>query len=77
MTVTVPPCLPAAMSVGIAFTIQRLKKAKIFCISPPRVNVSGRVQIMVFDKTGTLTEDTLEMLGLRAVAGVNEGSLMN
>lgn len=65
ITITVPPALPATMSVGVAFAISRLKKSKIFCISPPRVNVSGRIQIMVFDKTGTLTEDGLEILGVR------------
>jgi cation-transporting P-type ATPase 13A2 len=55
----VPPALPAAMTVGTVFAINRLKKKKIFCISPPRVNVAGRVNLMVFDKTGTLTEDGL------------------
>lgn len=59
ITITVPPALPATMSVGVAFAIKRLRKSQIFCISPPRVNVSGMVQIMVFDKTGTLTEDGL------------------
>ena len=39
----------------------------IFCISPPRVNLSGRVQTFVFDKTGTLTEDGLRTLGIRAI----------
>jgi|TARA_B110000285_G_scaffold231832_1_gene301426 cation-transporting P-type ATPase 13A2 len=67
ITITVPPALPAAMSVGVAFAIQRLKKSQIFCISPPRVNICGMVQIMVFDKTGTLTEDGLQILGLRGI----------
>ena len=67
ITITVPPALPAAMSVGVAFAIQRLKKCQIFCISPPRVNICGMVQIMVFDKTGTLTEDGLQILGLRGI----------
>jgi cation-transporting ATPase 13A3/4/5 len=69
ITITVPPALPAAMSVGVAFAIQRLRKRQIFCISPNRVNVSGRVQIMVFDKTGTLTEDGLQVMGVRACRG--------
>ena len=69
VTITVPPALPATMSAGVAFAIQRLKRSKIFCISPPRVNVSGRIQIMVFDKTGTLTEDCLQMMGLRGISG--------
>ena len=41
ITVTVPPALPAAMSCGIVFAINRLKKKDIFCISPPRINMAG------------------------------------
>lgn len=67
ITITVPPALPAAMTVGTVFAINRLKKRKIFCISPPRVNVSGRVNLLVFDKTGTLTEDGLQVFGFRGV----------
>ena len=66
VTITVPPALPAAMTAGTAFALARLRKKKIFCISPPRVNVSGRVNLMVFDKTGTLTEDGLQVFGYRA-----------
>jgi len=65
ITVAVPPALPAAMTAGILYSSNRLGKMKINCISPPRINVSGRVQIMVFDKTGTLTEDGLEVFGYR------------
>ena len=67
ITITVPPALPAAMTAGTAFAISRLRKSKIYCISPPRVNVSGRVNMMVFDKTGTLTEDGLQVYGFRGV----------
>lgn len=67
VTITVPPALPAAMTVGTVFAINRLKKKRIYCISPPRVNVSGRVNLMVFDKTGTLTEDGLQVFGYRGV----------
>jgi cation-transporting ATPase 13A3/4/5 len=59
ITITVPPALPAAMTCGIVFAINRLKKEKIFCIAPNRVNLAGRVTTFVFDKTGTLTEDGL------------------
>ena len=72
ITITVPPALPATMSVGVAFAILRLKRSKIFCISPPRVNISGMIQIMVFDKTGTLTEDGLEMKGVVGVKMQNK-----
>lgn len=59
MTVVVPPALPATMTVGTVFAVGRLKKSKIFCISPPKVNICGMVRMFVFDKTGTLTEDGL------------------
>ena len=63
ITICVPPALPAAMTVGVAIAIWWLKKASIICISPPRVNVSGWLSIMVFDKTGTLTEEGLDVYG--------------
>ena len=67
-TITIPPALPAAMTVGTIFALARLKKAKIFCISPNRVNVAGKVETFVFDKTGTLTEDGLTTKGFRLAA---------
>jgi len=67
--VTVPPALPAAMSCGIVFAINRLKKQDIFCISPPRINMAGQIATFVFDKTGTLTEEGLSVLGCRPIAG--------
>ncbi|CAG8531740.1 8564_t:CDS:10, partial [Racocetra fulgida] len=67
ITIVVPPALPATMSIGTNFAIGRLKKAGIFCISPPRVNVGGKLNVMCFDKTGTLTEDGLDVLGVRFI----------
>jgi cation-transporting ATPase 13A2 len=58
------------MTAGIVFSLSRLKKKKIYCISPPRINVAGRVNMMVFDKTGTLTEDGLQVHGFRGVERV-------
>ena len=57
IAIAVPAYLPIAISIGTLYSLKRLRKAKIFCIAPQRVSVSGRVAIMVFDKTGTLTED--------------------
>jgi len=67
IVICVPPALPAAMGVGVAFAIFRLKNSRIFCISPPRVNLSGRITTFVFDKTGTLTEDGLSVQGFRCI----------
>ncbi|KAH8828068.1 P-type ATPase [Flagelloscypha sp. PMI_526] len=66
ITVVVPPALPATLSIGTSFAIGRLRKLGIFCISPSRVNVAGKINVCCFDKTGTLTEDGLDILGVRA-----------
>ncbi|NXG42908.1 AT132 ATPase, partial [Psilopogon haemacephalus] len=64
VTVIVPPALPAAMTVGTIYAQNRLKKQGIFCISPPRINLSGKLRLVCFDKTGTLTEEGLDVWGV-------------
>ncbi len=68
ITIVVPPALPATLTIGTNFALSRLKGKQIFCISPQRVNVGGKLDIMCFDKTGTLTEDGLDVLGVRVVS---------
>ena len=67
ITIVVPPALPATLSIGTSFAISRLRKQGIFCISPSRVNVAGKINVCCFDKTGTLTEDGLDILGIRGL----------
>ncbi|MCL4136628.1 UNVERIFIED_CONTAM: hypothetical protein GTU68_051500, partial [Idotea baltica] len=67
ITIVVPPALPAAMTVGTYYAQSRLKKLGIFCISPPRINLCGKLKLVCFDKTGTLTEDGLEVWGVVGV----------
>ena len=52
ITIVVPPALPAAMTAGTVYSQNRLKKLGIFCISPPRINVAGKVKLVCFDKVG-------------------------
>ncbi|KAI0012819.1 hypothetical protein F4779DRAFT_566997 [Xylariaceae sp. FL0662B] len=68
VTIVVPPALPATLTIGTNFALSRLKTKQIFCISPQRVNVGGKLDVMCFDKTGTLTEDGLDILGVRLVS---------
>ncbi|PIA91964.1 putative cation-transporting ATPase [Cercospora beticola] len=68
ITIVVPPALPATLTIGTNFALSRLKSKNIFCISPQRVNVGGKIDVMAFDKTGTLTEDGLDVLGVRVVS---------
>ncbi|KAJ3012104.1 hypothetical protein HKX48_006448 [Thoreauomyces humboldtii] len=65
ITIVVPPALPATMAIGTSFAIGRLKKTDIYCTSPPRVNMCGKLDLIAFDKTGTLTEEGLDVLGFR------------
>jgi hypothetical protein len=65
VTIVVPPALPLALTVGTMFALVALRKHNIFCISPGRVNLAGKVNCWVFDKTGTLTTDGLELCELR------------
>ena len=50
ITIVVPPALPAAMTTGTVYSQNRLKKLGIYCISPPRINVCGKVKLVCFDK---------------------------
>lgn len=67
ITIIVPPALPATLTIGTNFALSRLKQKQIFCISPQRVNVGGKLDVVCFDKTGTLTEEGLDVLGVRVV----------
>ena len=71
ITITISPALPAAMQFGITFALNRLKSDKIFCISPPRILMSGRIETVCFDKTGTLTEDGMSLKGLSIIKDDN------
>ncbi|XP_015762020.1 PREDICTED: probable cation-transporting ATPase 13A3 [Acropora digitifera] len=75
ITVAVPPALPAAMSVGTVYALQRLKKQQIYCINPSRINVCGKLKLFCFDKTGTLTEDGLDFLGVVPIDSARFGLL--
>ena len=68
ITIVVPPALPAAMTVGTYYAQNRLKRQRIFCISPQRINMCGKTKLFCFDKTGTLTEDGLDMWGVLGIA---------
>lgn len=74
ITIVVPPALPATLTIGTNFALSRLKKQNIFCISPQKVNVGGKLDVVCFDKTGTLTEDGLDVLGGRTVNSKNKFS---
>lgn len=59
LSLPLPPEFPIVMSMGILFSLRRLRLRHIYCIDSSKINVAGRISIMVFDKTGTLTEEGL------------------
>lgn len=61
VTIAVPPALPGALAAGVIYSQNRLRKQKIYCISPRTINICGALNTFVFDKTGTLTEDGLDL----------------
>ncbi|QSL66666.1 hypothetical protein MERGE_001050 [Pneumocystis wakefieldiae] len=67
ITIIVPPALPATLIIQTNLAVSRLKKHKIYCTSPPKVNISGKIDVMCFDKTGTLTEEGFDVLGVKVV----------
>lgn len=76
ITVVVPPALPTTMAIGTVFAIKRLERQQIYCISPPRINVSSKVQVFCFDKTGTLTEEGLVVYGILPVSAPEPDQLV-
>ena len=71
--------MPATLSIGTSFALGRLRHLGIYCISPSRINVAGKINVCCFDKTGTLTEDGLDILGVRGLdrTGYRFGELLN
>jgi cation-transporting ATPase 13A3/4/5 len=67
--------ISAALTIGIIAAQMRLKKKKIFCISPSTINTCGGINAVCFDKTGTLTEDGLDFHCLRPIIGGGEKAI--
>lgn len=53
ITIAVPPALPAAMTVGKVYALNRLKKIQVYCINSRVINVSGSINCICFDKVST------------------------
>lgn len=60
---SVPPELPVVLSMGLIFSMQKLKNNSIYWINTAKIRTAGLISIMVLDKTGTLTEDCLTVDG--------------
>jgi len=70
LTIVVPPALPAAVTFGIVFALERLLAAQIYCIRPPAVLIASGIEALCFDKTGTLTDLGLDIHEILPVASM-------
>lgn len=77
ITIVVPPALPATLTIGTSFALSRLKLKNIYCISPTRVNIGGKLDVLCFDKTGTLTEEGLDVYGVHFIQNSKFSELVN
>lgn len=50
ITIVIPPALPATMTIGKIYALNRLKKFRISCINSRVINVSGSIDCVCFDK---------------------------
>jgi magnesium-transporting ATPase (P-type) len=74
ITIAVPPALPGALTAGLIYGQNRLRKQKVYCISPRTINICGTLNTIVFDKTGTLTEDGLDLKCVLPAGRLSNGS---
>jgi cation-transporting P-type ATPase 13A2 len=44
ITIAVPPALPGALTAGLIYAQNRLRKQKIYCISPRTINICGTLE---------------------------------
>ncbi|KAJ2661646.1 hypothetical protein IW148_003290 [Coemansia sp. RSA 1199] len=69
-----PPLLPAALVIGQSVAADRLRRQQIFCIDLPRINLCGKVRLMLFDKTGTLTHSGMQFYSVQEIADTTFGN---
>lgn len=56
VTITVPPALPAAMTVARLNAQTRLQNKKVFCINSQEINVAGSINCVCFDKVWEMSK---------------------
>lgn len=60
ITIVIPPALPATMTIGKLYALNRLKKYKISCINSRVINVSGSINCVCFDKVSSVAHSKWE-----------------
>ncbi|KAJ2359019.1 hypothetical protein IWW50_000275 [Coemansia erecta] len=64
---SLPVLLPASLVIGQSVAAERLRRKKIYSIDLPRINLAGKVRLMLFDKTGTLTHSGMQYYGVQEI----------
>ncbi|CAK4702723.1 unnamed protein product, partial [Aphanomyces euteiches] len=50
ISTTIPAALPMILTVGVGFSLKRLRKERIFCIDAQKINIAGHLNCFCFDK---------------------------
>jgi cation-transporting ATPase 13A3/4/5 len=68
LTQSLQPNMPVSFTLGQSIASSRLKSdCGVLCLSPQRIPIAGKVQVMVLDKTGTITKDGMDFAGVHPV----------
>lgn len=68
LTQSLQPNMPVSFTLSQSISSARLKSdSGVLCLSPQRIPIAGKVQVMVLDKTGTITKDGMDFAGVHPV----------
>ncbi|MBY4868248.1 plasma-membrane proton-efflux P-type ATPase [Burkholderia sp. Bp9017] len=76
LVASVPVALPATYTLATAIASTRLSKQGVLVTRLPAVEEAAAMDTLLSDKTGTLTQNTLSVAGVKALADVDEGTVL-
>ena len=76
LVASVPVALPATYTLATAIASTRLSKQGVLVTRLPAVEEAAAMDTLLSDKTGTLTQNTLSVAGIKALADIDEGTVL-
>lgn len=77
LTQSLQPNMPVSFTLAHSVASTKLKSmCGVLCLSPDKIPVAGKVQLMVLDKTGTITKDGMDFAGVHPVDPNGQGRFL-